>query len=466
MDLFKAITTKDTFTENGMPTHSTSSNEVLDLFFKMGGWSRPSSDVINQFVKAFYSNDLLTRKAMFYHRDIRGGQGRRDTFRQMFYWLCTNHPKSAIENLKNVVEFGRWDDVLVAIGTSVESYALDLIASALKSGDQLCAKWMPRENKKHGNIAKLLASHLGLTPKQYRQLLAGNTHVVENFMCAKEWGGINYNHTPSMAVNRYRTAFWKHDATRFGAWLESLSKPETKNKVNASAIYPHDIVRGYRFSMSKDDALLEEQWKALPNYMPTDGSKRILPVCDVSGSMNGEPMEVCVSLGLYLSERNVGPFKDGFITFSARPKLQLLKGNLRARIQQLSTAQWDMNTNLDAVFRLILSKAIENKVSESEMPTDILILSDMQFDSCVSHKGASAMNMIRGMYKEAGYNLPNIIFWNLRTSSGVPVKFDESGTALVSGFSPSVMKGLLSGALTPIKMMLNVLESERYERVV
>jgi hypothetical protein len=457
--LYKAMTTRDELTENGMATNSTSSNPVLDLFFKMGGWNSTTTleEVIDVFTNAYYYDRVLATKCLFYNRDVRGGQGRRETFRVMFKWLCENDPNVALENLSNVVEFGRWDDVFFGLQSPITTYITDFILAHLKMGDKLCAKWMPRENKSKGNIAKFLMSQFNLSPKEYRQLLSGNTEVVENLMCQREWKAINYNHVPSVAINKYRTAFYRNDGDRFAAWIESLSKPESGNKIHADAIYPHDIVKRIS-SDGSANALLEAQWKALPNFMPE--GRRILPVCDVSGSMLGEPLEVCISLGLYLSERNTGPFKDGFITFSAKPELQLLHGSLAQRINQLETAHWDMNTNLEAVFRLILSKAIQSNITQADMPSEILILSDMQFDKCVT--GMSAMDMIRVLYAQAGYKVPNIIFWNLRTSSGVPVKFDEDGTALVSGFSPSIMKSLLGGNITPMRMMLSVLNSERY----
>ena len=461
MSLFKAMTTNDILTENGMPTNSTSSNFVLDYFFQMGGWSHFTDErtMLNSFIKAFSDDRVLATKALFYNRDIRGGQGQRRTFRVIFKWLCNNYPTIALNNIDNVPFYGRWDDVLEALDTPIEGYALELIMGALLSGDKLCAKWMPREGKSKSKIAKALFSRLGLSPRKYRKLLAGNTEVVETIMCSNEWGTVNYNSVPSVAINKYRTAFYKHDGDRFKSWIDSLEKPESGNKIHADAIYPHDIVK----RIGRSNELLEAQWKALPNYMPE--GKRILPVCDVSGSMSGEPMEVCLSLGIYLSERNTGPFKDGFITFSSRPELQILKGNLAQRINQLRKAHWEMNTNLEAVFQLILGKAVSQSLPESDMPTDILILSDMQFDQATRSGSSSAITMIRNKYRQAGYTCPNVIFWNLRTSSGLPVKMDENGTALVSGFSPSIMKSLLGGELTPINMMLKVLNSDRYSRV-
>ena len=468
MNLFRAISTNDEVTENGMPTNSTSSNFVLDMFFKMGG-SRGMNDkeIISMFSRAMSENPLLATKALFYNRDVRGGQGERRSFRVMFNYLSTIFPDIAKKLLVFVPEYGRWDDLFTTLGTPVWSETTDLILSALKNGDKLCAKWMPRENKKFKDIADILMEDWELSPKQYRKLISGNTQVVENLMCSNKWGKVNYNHVPSKAVNQYRNAFSRHDPERFVAWLESLKKPESGNKIHAGAIFPHDIVKKY-INGGRQDEVLETQWKAQPNYLPE--GRRILPVCDVSGSMStgdGLPMEVCISLGIYLAERNVGPFKDGFITFSNRPELQILSGKtLHSRVSQLHRAHWEMNTNLESVFSLILGRAIQFKLPEEDMPTDILILSDMQFDQAMRNPADSVIRMIRSDYLTAGYEIPNVIFWNLRTSNGIPVKFDEKGTALVSGFSPSIMKSLLGGELTPEFMMLKVLNSERYSKIL
>ncbi len=464
--LFSAVTTKDVLTENGMPTHSTSSNYILDMFFKMGG-SRGMSeaDIINMFERALNENSLLTTKALFYNRDIREGQGERRSFRVMFRHLCNYHTDIAKRNLHLVPVFGRWDDLLVSYDTPVWEYTSDLILSALKSGDKLCAKWMPRENKKNGNIAKDLAYIWGLSPKKYRTLLSGNTEVVESLMCSGVWELIDYNKVPSVAISKYRGAFYKHDDIGFPVWIESLSKPESGNKIHAGAIFPHDIVAkimDYRNSLS-DRNMLNEQWKALPDFVK-DGTS-FIPVCDVSGSMNGIPMAVSIALGIYLSERNKSIFKNGFITFSGRPTLQILSGDLFSRVSQLSRSQWEMNTNLEAVFNLILKKAIENHLEDSDLPKNILILSDMQFDACTKNNDDSVMDMIKRKYNRYGYTVPGVIFWNLRTSSGVPVKSTESGVALVSGFSPSVMTNILGGEFTPMSIMLKTLNSERYNIV-
>ena len=466
--LFRAMTTNDVRTENGMPTNSTSSDNVLDLFYKMGGFrGRSAGEVLLSFRKAYSEDRLLATKALFYHRDVRSGQGERSSFRAMFEWLCNTHPDVARANLHNVPFYGRWDDVLAAFDTEVENDALELISKALLSGDALCAKWMPRANKAKARLARKIMNYMGLSPREYRKLLVANTRVVETQMCNNEWSAINFNSVPSNAISKLRKAFFRHDGERFSEWIKKLVSGNKSVKINASAIFPHDIVRKFLSFPTPSGAeatLLDEQWKALPNFVGEDNS--FLAVCDVSGSMSGTPMEVSIALGIYLSERNVGPFKDGFITFSANPKLQILNGTLSQRISQLARSQWDMNTNLESVFELILRTAIKHRLANRDLPKNVIILSDMQFDRCVYGSSKSAMDMIRNMYSSAGYTVPNVIFWNLRTSTGVPAKSTESGVALVSGFSPSIMKTLLGGNTNPMKVMLATLNSDRYNRVV
>jgi hypothetical protein len=176
-------------------------------------------------------------------------------------------------------------------------------------------------------------------------------------------------------------------------------------------------------------------------------------------------LEVSVSLGLYLADKNKGKFKDTFLTFSNEPELLHLKGNINQKIDQMVSSTWGMSTNLHAAFKKILDTAVKGGVTQEEMPGMVLILSDMQFNSCVVHDD-SAIEMIARKYQEAGYELPKVVFWNLNASYGnAPVKFDKSGTALVSGFSPAVVKPLLSGDLdnfTPESVMLKTIMDERY----
>jgi hypothetical protein len=472
--LLAAMQTNDSLTENGMVTNSSSLNHCVNLFFQIGAMrGQDKSRLINAFTKAFGENPLTAMKLLFWARDVRGGAGERQIFRDIIGYLANNRRDVLGKNLNLISEFGRWDDLLVLVGTPLETEALELFANAIKSKNGLASKWAPRpnvSNREKKRWATALRNHLGLSPKEYRKLLVENSNTVEQLMCANEWSAIEYSKLPSKAMSDLMKAFSKHDKERFGAYLESVNKGETK--INAGAVYPYDIVKNLRFG---DKSGANAQWNALPNYL--EGSKeRFLPVVDVSGSMgcaagnnpNVTCMDVAVSLGLYISERNVGPFKDAFVTFSSDPELQVLSGNLQERFNQLKNAEWGMSTNVEAVFRLILDKAKDSDVFEEEMPTMILIMSDMEFNSGTrGNWSLSAQQMFEKMYAEAGYKMPKVVYWNIQSrQDNFPVHFDKVGTCLVSGFSPSLLTNLLSGKdMSPLSMMLTVVNSERYSVV-
>ena len=456
-----------TLTDNGMITNPTSLNKCVDLFFSIGSMRGKSKDkVVNLFNEAYNENPLVASKILFWVRDVRSGAGERQTFRDVISFLTTNSPQTVRKNIGLIPEFGRWDDVLVLLGTELEDDMFSLIKTALSNGDGLCAKWMPRK----GVVANKLRKLFRTTPKQYRKMLVGLTNVVESKMCAKDWEKIDYSKLPSLASSRYQKSFNKNDNERYNEYKKSLQ--DGTAKVNAGAVYPYDIVKS--MSMGGDNIVSEKQWESLPNWM--EGSvERILPVVDVSGSMGvevgGNPnlscMDVAVSLGMYISERNEGSFKDAFITFSNNPQLQYLTGSLSERLLQLRRADWGMSTDLEAVFNLILHQAKMNNVPEGNMPTKILILSDMQFNQATRRDSLGAQSMIEAMYEEAGYTKPNIIYWNLNAKGGnFPVEFDKNGTALVSGFSPSILKSLLGGKnMTPESIMMDTVNDDRYSVV-
>ena len=473
--LLSAMQTKDSLTTNGMVTNSTSLNNCVDLFFQIGAMrGQDKTRLINAFTKAFGENQLTAMKLLFWARDVRGGAGERQIFKDIITYLATNRTEVLGKNLSLISEYGRWDDMLVLIGTPLEKSALELIAKGLADKNGLVFKWMPRPNVKNREKKKwanAVRNFLGLTPKEYRKLLSENSNTVEQLMCAKEWGKIEYSKLPSKAMSDLMKAFSKNDLARFQAYLASVEKGETK--INAGALYPYDVVKNLRFGNGSG---ANAQWNALPNYL--EGSKeRFLPVVDVSGSMdqpagknpNISCMDVAISLGLYISERNVGTFKDAFVTFSSNPKLQILSGSLAERFNQLSRAEWQMSTNVEAVFRLILDKATSYKVSQDEMPTMVMILSDMEFNGGTRGWNETAQEMFERMYSEAGYVIPKVVYWNIqsRSDSNKPVHFDKQGTALVSGFNVNILTNLLSGKdMTPFSMMMDVIGSERYSRVI
>jgi hypothetical protein len=471
--LFTAVNASGT-TANGAVTNVSSLNKNVDLFF-LAGASR-GKDITSTFAGALAEDSEVAARVLQWARDARGGAGERETFRKLFGYLIRTEPALATKVLFKVPELGRWDDVLMTFGTPIEREALRMISLALTHAkDGLCAKWMPRQ----GKDANKIRSYLRMTPKEYRKLLVGLSSTVEQKMCAQDWTGIVYPHIPSVAAGRYQKAFLKHDPKGYGEYKAKLVAGEAK--INASVAYPYDVIRSMR---SGDATVANEQWKALPNYLE-GSSENIMPLVDVSGSMDSvkvsgsvTALDVAISLGLYVSERAGGVFKDQFITFSGSPEMLKVNGTLKQRYDQMERSNWAGSTNIQAAFELILNAAVKHKVPKAEMPTKLLILSDMEFNGCVT-TGAkttsmwgggtpvsvSAMDMIRDKFANAGYDLPQVVFWNLNGRAGnSPVTYNETGTALVSGFSPSIVKSVLGGEeMTPISIMLKTVMTERYD---
>lgn len=475
--LLDAMRTGDAVTQNGMKTNSSTLNHCVDLFSMIGAARGADKQrKINNFIKAFNEDALTAMKIAFWVRDVRGGAGERQTGIDIMTYLADNHTEVMRKNLHLIPEYGRWGDILPLLDTKLADDALALIAKALEGGDKLCAKWCPRGNGKSRDKkrwAKAIRNHLGLEPKAYRKLIVDMSETVEQLMCAREFEAINYAHVPSKAMSDYMKAFGRRDYERFSKFLDSVTKGEAK--INAGAVYPYDICKNMRMG---DKRGADVQWDSLPNYME-ENTERLMPLVDVSGSMTcpagGNPnvraIDVAISLGLYISERNEGPFKDAFLTFSAKPKLQIVKGTLSERYNQMNSAHWEMNTNIEAAFDTILTSAKRHNVPANEMPTMLLILSDMEFDRCTGRWNTSALETVKAKYEAAGYAMPKVTFWNIKSHNdeNKPAQHNDSGVALVSGFSPAILKTLLSGVftpeLTPYEMMMEVIGDDRYAAV-
>ncbi len=451
-----------TLTTNGMPTQVSSMDIFVDLFFNMGA-SR-GKDISEKFLSAIKVNPQTALRLLAWMRDVRGGAGERELFRQCLVALEQHDSQLVQKFMPFIPEYGRWDDLFCFKTHEVKQAAYYLIANAIVKGNGLACKWAPRK----GITAIELRNHMGLSPKAYRKMFVAGTRVVETPMCANNWTEINYNHVPSIAAKRYQNAFKQHDESGYGEYKRGLVSGESK--VNASAIFPYDVLRG------TDPEVVNAQWNTLPNYLEKafQQNRLILPVCDVSGSMSTSAgkntsltcMDVCVSLGLYIADKNPGTFNNLICTFSNTPSLIHLTGNcILEKREQLEDADWGMNTNIEATFELVLQTGIKNRVPQDQMPTDIIIFSDMQFDGACKIND-TAMQMIQRKYEKSGYKVPRIIFWNLNSSAGVPVSFDKSGAALVSGFSPSIMRSILSSSdFSPVGIMLETIESDRYNMI-
>lgn len=450
-------------TFNGADTYLSTESRVLDLFKAIG---QRGVDLTKAFDLALSEDKNLALRLALWTRDIRGGAGERAHFRNFLRHMEKHYTDEALLMVPHIPTYGRWDDLQVFETPLLKKMVFLTIKGALEKKDGLCAKWLPRK----GKFANELRLALEWSPKRYRKTIVELSKTVETQMCAREWDKIVYDHVPSVAAARYQKAFFKHDPEGYKAYRDGLVKvnPETgktERKINASAIFPYEIIK----SVNKGDrAVAEAQWNALPNYL---GNQKILSIVDVSGSMGGvgygpnvTPMEIALSLGIYTADKLTGDFNGMFMTFSSYPKLQKLTGGLVDKLNQLSTAHWDMSTNVERAFTEILRTAKAGNVPQEDMPDILLIISDMEFNNCA--RGTNYQNA-RILFEQAGYALPKVVFWNVNARvDNNQVQAHQSGTALVSGFSPAIFKAILSDKLedfSPYNVMKETLLNSRYD---
>ena len=485
MTFLTALETELNITEtlNGAKAYKSTLNECVDLFGKISACRKDIPQARKLFALAFKEDPETATRILFNARDIRGGQGEREVFRNLFKDLVSENSEIGEKLVELIPVYGRWDDLLVLENTSawgrvqyiiLEQLRKDEVALTAGENVSLLGKWMPSINASSADSKRLgrrFAQLLGKNEREYRKFLTAlrsRIKIVEQKMCSKEWSEIDYEHLPSRAGFMYRKAFAKQDATRYAEYLSAVEKGD--KKINAGTIYPYEIVENYLYKGASNDKTIDLMWEALPNYMEGQELNGLV-VADVSGSMTcmgGTPMAVSISLAMYIAERNTGIWKDKFITFSYRPEIQTIVGKtIGDRIRNLHRADWAGNTDLRAVFESVLNAGIKNDVPDAEMPKKLIIVSDMQFDqACASNKRTN-FEQIEKMYRKAGYEMPQLVFWNVNAIGGnVPMTIHDTGTCLVSGCSPSILKSVLGGkVITPVDVMRDAVYNERYAEI-
>lgn len=474
--LVSATMTHNARTANGAVTNSTSLSHLVDLFFIAGTliWKQPS-EYMQKWYAAYWENKELAFKLLFWMRDIRGWAGVRDAFNYIYNQLSPEEKKHFV---KYIPEFGRWKDVFELAEQDFEPFK-DIIEFYMvkwyfKSDFALFCKWFPRKGIVFNETRKML----WWSPKQLRKYIVLGSDTVETQMSNKQWSEILYEHVPSKAFAKYQKAFERHDSVRFREFVNN--RP---SEIKATTLFPADICKEffknhgpYSFYRpnSTVDKVIDAQWKNLPDYIQSD--KTFLPVVDVSGSMFSSsssretgitPIMNSISLGLYLAERNKSIFKDCFMSFSEHPEMHYIKwDNICDKFNYIKEdPNMGYNTNLVATFEYILDSALRAHLIQSDMPDYVIVLSDMEFDSAVEWE--TNFETIKKEYAQYWYTMPNLIFWNLDWRIGnVPVTIDDKGTALVSWYSPAIMKSVLSSkVVTPEEIMLETLESDRYKAI-
>ena len=468
------------YTENGAIAYDRLNGSLVTLFAQIGALRpRSEKEIEAKFASAFNEDRLLATKMLFYAGNIRGGLGERRTFRICLHWLAMNHPTIVKKNIQNIALFNRFDSLFALVGTSCEkemwSYVQKILVNDLQNMRDgkpcsLLAKWMPTEtasSKKTRTLARKAIHAFKITERQYRQILSSlrkYIKVVERKMSNNEWDDINYPTVPSYAMSRYSQAFLKHDNERYSKYIEDLN--DGKTKVNASTLYPYDLVRNYMGWSSQNNLVAEQQWKALPNYI--SGENNIIIMADVSGSMSGRPMETSIGLAIYFAERNKGDYQNCYMTFTDRPHFIKINPNdtLREKVAQVKRTDIGYNTNLEAAFNYILSNATYNNVSNEDMPKALVVISDMEIDRYMSGRGLGFVDTMKNKYTQFGYELPKLIFWNVEARNDTFLSQSED-VINISGQSASIFKtfiGALNGK-TGWDIMIETLNDKMYDCV-
>lgn len=490
-------------TENGLDARSTTFDNCLDLFATIGALrKRTEREVENKIMRAYNESALVTMKILFYARDIEEGLGERNVFRIGLRWLALNRTDNVIVNIHNIVKFGRWDDLYCLFNTPAESYACEFIQKQLNEDMfnygagkpiSLMAKWLKSVNtssEESNRLGRRTAIALGLTEREYRKtlsMLRKYINIVEKTISAKRWEDVNYNSVPGGAMKKYYGAFFKHDGERFQEYVDALKSGkkimvegvEVEAKINTKNLYPYEILErashGHFWldSYREVDPMIEAMWDNLKDWVG-DTEANMIIIADTSGSMSGRPMATSVGLGIYFAERNKGAYHNKFMTFSSTPSwITIPEGGTLA--DKLSVVPDIVsNTNLQKAFNLILDTAIWYSVPKEEMPKSLVIITDMEFDSCVednSHRG-HATNMdfydrMKETFESYGYDLPEVVFWNVDARQDTyHSTAHRKGVRMVSGQATSIFKSLIDGKThSPYEFMLEVVFSDRYDSV-
>lgn len=486
-----------TLTQNGAITYKSTMTKLYDMFAQ-GAAMRGASieDCILMFKNAYEENPTMALKCLFYLRDIRGGQGERRFFRSCIHWLAQRHKDEMEHLIKFVPEYGRYDDLFELFDTALEAEMMGYIKYIIdKNEDHLVYKWMPSINTSSRNTqerGRKFACEFGLTEKQYRKMLVEGRkacHLVETLMSQNKWDQIAFDKLPSRAGILYSKAFARREETkeRYAAFMSS-----DKAKVNAGTLYPYDVVAKAVEAMGLNDYWCRHEvpmndtnrlaankyWENLTDYF--DGATlNALCVCDTSGSMTSgynskiAPIDVAIALSLYTAERAKGPFKDHFISFSSSPTLIETEGvdfcDKVARIYRQNLCE---NTDIEKTFDMILRVAYTHGLSQEDLPEYLIIVSDMQFDTARGYgwrranDSATLMERIERKWKDTGYKMPKLIFWNVNAATGagnIPMQ-DKDGITFVSGASPSIFTSVLTGK-TGQDLMREALLAPRYEPI-
>lgn len=489
--------TNFSYTENGALAHRSTNSKVYDMFaFGAAYRQKSDEDCILLFKNAYEEDKDLALKCLFYIRDVRGGQGERRFFRVCYNWLAKNDPTIAKKLIGQIPEFGRYDDLYCVFDTPVEKSAMELIKQQLmtdmaskENGISLIAKWCPSENAssiKTKAKAKKIRTYLGITSKQYRKMLSKlreKIKVLERLMSANRWEEIKFDQIPSKAGLKYKNAFARHDI--IAKKYEAFAK-DTSTKVNAGTLYPYEVVAkavqkngwswyGYNFSnlSDVDRAMINKYWDNLPDYLNGSNS-HMMCIIDTSGSMTGNradaPLNVAISLGMYCAEHmgKDNPFRNHYISFSSRPQFISIEGvDFVDKVRRIYQTNLCEDTNLEAAFNLLLKAATRPGVKKEDVPTTIVVVSDMEINSGCrgwnEYNIETEMETMRRKWASYGVKMPKLVYWNVNARHN-NILDKGPDVSFVSGMSPTIFKQVLTGK-TGYDLMIETICADRYNSI-
>lgn len=468
-------------TENGAMALESTGSACLDLFGSIGSLREADAGRIGRLFADAYAEDPLTAvRIVFYGRDVRNGLGERAAFRTLLSYMGSHMPEAVLPNLSLVAEYGRFDDWYALVGTPCESAMwntmraqldADLVAANAGRTPSLLAKWLKTadaSSQKTREMGISTALHLGRSVYDYKRqvrFLRKCLKIVERDMSANAWGEIRYDAVPSRAMMMHTAAFCRHDEERFSKYLDDVNTG--KAKIHSKDLFPYDIAEKYLYTSvtPQIEETLEAQWKALPDYVQK--GTNILVMADTSGSMMGRPMASALGLAVYFAERNTGAYHNLFLSFSSEPQFFAIKGKTLKQkfvyLKRKGAGIWGCSTNLTRAMRKILAVAVKNHVPAEEMPEALVIISDMEIDEC-AERDMLFYDETKKKFEEAGYPLPNLVFWNVNSRHDVfHVDATAAHTQCVSGQSAGVFRQMIDAlGMTPYETMQKTIGSERY----
>lgn len=514
-------------TDNGAVAYTTCGDSLTDFNFNITSCrSADVDDFTGRFRKAFLENKELAVRYLFFAGDIREGLGERRAFKELMKSLAFNEPEIAKAVMKFIPEYGRWDEVLDLLETPLKKDAINMIKAQLEEDVRnmkenkpvsLCAKWMPSlqaSNKTKARQALQLCDALKMKKSDYRHMLSDlrdRLNIIEKALAEKDVDKLDsmQESLSSKQNYKYKKALMNLIPEQRAEYFNKVLRGEAN--FNADVLEPHEIYFRYRCEhgisrysrngSTSPDLSYEVMWKQLPDKVRKENQVMVMRdgsgsmTCPIPNSNNGTVLDVASALTVYFAEHTEGQFKDKFITFSSRPEIVDLSGcqSLREKIELLSTYDDCSNTNLERAFQLILDTAVKNGMSQEDLPRNILIVSDMQFDSAVGNRSyygsrdnsgwnETLFDTIRKSYEEKGYELPRLIFWNVNSrESTIPEVNNNLGVVLLGGYSKNNIdmicedkfevtvvneKGEVEKVqLSPAEILANQLMSERYDPI-